>query len=402
MIDALLRDETEVSGPRPELTDQVIGRGSFGTVYLAKDQERDYAVKCCNPGKEGLPNLLEVALMSSVSHANLNRALAVEAHSDKLKIVQDLAVSDLARRRRGGDNKSLLYGIACAVGALHSLEIVHGDIKASNVLLYPDGSVRLSDFSLSLHKQSPGSVFTGSVCTPTHRPPECFLDEEWDESVDIWALGCTFFEVEYGYSLFPHQTAREFYEDVQGKNRRLIWCYLNALGEWMSSEHHQGKRRRLPKFAVSYNSLIFPSHFGESQLDKLIISLLQVTRSRPTISQVLSHEYFSGCSPPEPAVVAKHQRKGMTRHQRARFIRYLGRDTDITSSAVKDCAVRLYEILLAQNLPEERKTVLVCAWIASKLVLGVAPRCDYPLHHLLASEREVCDRLNYSLLCALY
>ena len=48
----------------------------------------------------------------------------------------------------------------------------------------------------------------------TYRAPEVFRLEDWDEKVDIWALGCTMYEILYGQQLFPTQSSDSDYLDA--------------------------------------------------------------------------------------------------------------------------------------------------------------------------------------------
>lgn len=219
------RGEVEIPrviGTRFDVTSTMLGHGSYGDVYLARDEyQKSYAVKCCEITNTGISNILEATIMGSFSHPCLNNALHIQASAKKLYIIQDLAESDLAkhtRRVRGNHQPSLAelrqwcFCLSQAVAVLHSRGVIHADIKASNVLLYADGAIRLSDFTLATKKWRKGEKFTKNVCTCTHRPLECLLKQEWDEALDIWSLGCTFYEIAYGVLLFP-------YQNLEGENK---------------------------------------------------------------------------------------------------------------------------------------------------------------------------------------
>jgi serine/threonine protein kinase len=106
-----------------------------------------------------------------------------------------------------------LYRISLSVGHLHSRRMIHGDIKASNILVY-DNNPKLNDFGLSTYiiegyvQQFHSTV---KMYTATHRPPEVWLTNTWGFSADIWALGCTFYEIVYQTLLFDLQNTTEDY-----------------------------------------------------------------------------------------------------------------------------------------------------------------------------------------------
>lgn len=96
-----------------------------------------------------------------------------------------------------------------ALAYLHSNDIVHRDIKASNILLSHTGHVRLADFGLAkrMASRSPDSLqrffMTNRVCTIWYRAPELLLGSiKYGPEVDIWSAGCVMAELLIGRPLF--------------------------------------------------------------------------------------------------------------------------------------------------------------------------------------------------------
>jgi serine/threonine protein kinase len=77
---------------------------------------------------------------------------------------------------------------------LHHNDIVHGNLKASNILLTKSGDVKLSDFGLSLNPHSLEDVDKGVSCTPNWAAPEVIELKPASSKSDIWSLGCTVIE----------------------------------------------------------------------------------------------------------------------------------------------------------------------------------------------------------------
>jgi len=212
------------------ITDKLLGKGGFGSIYLGNDQNnKSYAIKCCDVSKEiGIRYLLEPIIMCTISHPYINNCTKVFVSEQKLYMIQELAKTDLSRYTRCYKNnyrpsiqqlKFWCYCLVKAVSVLHNNNIIHADIKASNILLYFDDSVKLTDFNLSVLKSNKDARYMHKVCTSTHRPLEVLKKESWNESVDIWSLGCTFYEIAYGILLFPCQN--------NGTK-----SYINAILEW--------------------------------------------------------------------------------------------------------------------------------------------------------------------------
>ena len=155
-----------------------LGQGSYGTVYLAKtEQNHQVAIKCCPFDKQGIPNLFELVIMKSLHHPNLMNAIDILV-LDQVYIVEPLGLMDLHYYTSIYKNnhvctieelKNFFFSLLQAVTILHSQNIIHCDIKASNILLFNDG-IKLSDFTLSTKMRG-----THQVITPTHRPLEVWL-----------------------------------------------------------------------------------------------------------------------------------------------------------------------------------------------------------------------------------
>jgi AcrR family transcriptional regulator len=91
--------------------------------------------------------------------------------------------------------------IAAALACAHGQGIVHRDLKPPNILIAGDGTVKVSDFGVAHGLASPLSI-AGSVAaagqlrgTPAYIAPELWAGEPVTPSVDLYALGCTLYEL---------------------------------------------------------------------------------------------------------------------------------------------------------------------------------------------------------------
>jgi serine/threonine protein kinase len=100
--------------------------------------------------------------------------------------------------------KDIAYGLAY----LHAYDIVHGDIKPTNILFNEEGQVRITDFGLSHFSSNSLLTFLVQLFsfgflvkkdlkggTPAYMSPEQFKGSKPDKSVDIYALGALLFEL---------------------------------------------------------------------------------------------------------------------------------------------------------------------------------------------------------------
>ena len=91
----------------------------------------------------------------------------------------------------------LAYNLICAVKYLHSCNVIHRDLKLENILVTSHMEVKICDFGLArtLEAQSNPNKMKRSLSTAcftrAYRPPEVILGSQtYDESADLWSLGC--------------------------------------------------------------------------------------------------------------------------------------------------------------------------------------------------------------------
>lgn len=116
--------------------------------------------------------------------------------------------------------RCLVQQLVAAVAYLHSQGIMHRDIKPDNIYLMTDGTLKLADFSIATHiaptaphlmqaeeEEQEQNQRTANVTTRHYRAPEIIYGSRaYDQSIDIWSLGCTVAELLLGQTLFPGTT----------------------------------------------------------------------------------------------------------------------------------------------------------------------------------------------------
>ena len=106
-----------------------------------------------------------------------------------------------------------------ALDAAHEHGVIHRDLKPGNVMIRPDGTVKILDFGLALQAPDPeqaaapaSSTLTGAgtvVGTPAYMSPEQARGYRVDRRTDIWAFGCVLFELLSGRRAFDGPTASD-------------------------------------------------------------------------------------------------------------------------------------------------------------------------------------------------
>src|SRR6185369_7370981 len=148
-----------------------LGAGGMGEVYRARDTRlhRDVAVKALSPEFAGDAERLarfqrEARLLASLNHPNIAAIYGLEEDGGANYLVLEIVEGEsLSQRLAAGPlpvEEALAIGaqIAAGVSAAHEAGVIHRDLKPGNVMIRPDGSVKVLDFGLAKGAEKPGAV----------------------------------------------------------------------------------------------------------------------------------------------------------------------------------------------------------------------------------------------------
>lgn len=192
------------------LLKEMKGRGSFGEVWLAHDQKLDIdvAIKVYialdTRGVEEFKTEYKTAF--GLNHPNLLHAHYFDTLDDRPYLVMPYcpkSAMDLIGHIDEPTMWRLLRDVASGLSYLHSLSIVHHDIKPDNILVDENGNFVITDFGISVRfrstlrrnsaRQLQKQERSGSI---PYMGPEMFAEEaEAVNATDIWALGVTMYEM---------------------------------------------------------------------------------------------------------------------------------------------------------------------------------------------------------------
>lgn len=198
-----------------------IGRGGMGVVYRGFDTmlQRLVAVKVLPPTFSFDQEFVERFQREAVLAANLHHPHIVTIHDVGEQagyhyIVMELLEGETLehRLRHYGAMAppqvgQLLQQLASALDYAHGRGVVHRDVKPSNIMLDPDGQVKLMDFGLVRAGEGTQLTRSGVVLgTPEYMAPEQALGETVDGRADIYALGVVLYRMLTGHVPFARST----------------------------------------------------------------------------------------------------------------------------------------------------------------------------------------------------
>lgn len=206
-----------------------LGEGSSGEVFRAFDPQlrREVALKLCRAdggtsradrGSGARSYLEEARHMARVRHPNVLTVYGADLHEGRIGLWTDLLRGRTLEERmsedgRLGAREAALIGLdLCrALAAVHAAGLVHGDVKAANVMREDGGAIVLLDFG-SGHGAPHEKTKAGSAHltgTPLSLAPEVLRGEAPTPSADIYALGVLLYRLVGGTYPTPADTVEE-------------------------------------------------------------------------------------------------------------------------------------------------------------------------------------------------
>ena len=202
-----------------------IGAGGMGTVYRALDRHagQHVAIKVLQVKRSQNPMMherlaREFRAASTLEHPNIVRALSFETDGEISFLVSELVEGDslgdrIERLGRLPEDKAIrvIAQVAQALDYAHKRQVVHRDVKPDNILMLPDGRVKLTDFGLAKDYSDDNQDLTrpaSGLGTPHFMAPEQFADaKSVDWRSDIYSLAATLYNLLSGRPPFEARTA---------------------------------------------------------------------------------------------------------------------------------------------------------------------------------------------------
>ncbi|KAJ8899796.1 hypothetical protein K2173_019496 [Erythroxylum novogranatense] len=267
---------------------RVIGHGAFGTVYKGILQESGdiVAVKRCSHSSQGKNEFLsELSIIGTLRHRNLVRLQGWCHEKGEILLVYDLmpngsldkALFEARTPLPWSHRRKILLGVASALAYLHQEcenQVIHRDIKTSNIMLDEAFNARLGDFGLARqveHDKSPDA--TVAAGTMGYLAPEYLLTGRATEKTDVFSYGAVVLEVASGRRPIEKETTGV---GKIGTNTNLV--------EWVWSLHREGR------LLVAADARL-EGHLDENEVRRVLMVGLACSHpdplARPTMRNVV-------------------------------------------------------------------------------------------------------------------
>ncbi|KAM0921591.1 hypothetical protein ACQ4PT_006772 [Festuca glaucescens] len=250
---------------------RTLGRGASGAeVFLAADDATGelFAVKSAiASGAAALRR--EQAIMSALRSPRVVSCIGGSAGRDGsyqlfLEFAPGGSIADEIAKDGGLEERAVrAYAADVAEGLayLHGAGMVHGDVKARNVVIGADGRAKLADFGCARMLATGGKIIGG---TPAFMAPEVARGEDQGPAADVWALGCTVVEMATG---------------------RAPWSGMD--GDALAAMHRIGYTDTVPDV---------PQWLSAEAKDFLGMCLVRRASDRCTAVQLLEHPFLASAA----------------------------------------------------------------------------------------------------------
>ena len=288
-----------------------IGGGSYGTVYegIDKKTNKKVAIKKLKQkidSWEECMNQNEVYFLRKLIHPNIISLIEVirEPNSDISFVFEfcdcnlyEYITNHRKRKKIIPEDKiqNIIYNITNGLSYLHSQNIMHRDLKPENILVsindlnVKNNSIKIADFGTAKEiPQYKNESLTDYICTRWYRAPECVLkSKNYDEKIDIWALGCIMAELYSLKPLFPGES--EFDQinkivKILGTPNYEEWSEGYRLMQNLNMQFPQSTKK-------NFRNLFFD--ISDEGIDFLEYIFQYDSTKRPSANDLLKHPYLN-------------------------------------------------------------------------------------------------------------
>lgn len=207
-----------------------LGVGNYSVVKKAVHKRTGEVVAIKIYDKRHIPRFdkecisTEVEILQSLKHPNVIKVKEAYVGPKRVYIVMEFMeggeLMDLIRKRKvfpEREARKIFLQTMSALAYLHSVGIIHRDIKPDNLLLTMTGdetTVKIADFGFA-KRIVDGGVLHTPCGSPVYTAPEMIREEPYNKAVDMWSAGVLLYILLCGFPPFYHQDPNKLFEVIE-------------------------------------------------------------------------------------------------------------------------------------------------------------------------------------------
>lgn len=247
---------------------KLLGSGSYGSVYLAKNKRSEFVAikKFQMQDKQAYLSFKnEIKIFKKINSDYLVSILDYYKDSKYMYLVMEYAregdleqyIRSSYKNKKKMDSKfidTVIYQITEALNVLHKNNIIHRDIKSSNILVFNDNLVKITDFGVSKLLENKNLLANTSIGTPYYMSPELVNGTPYNFSVDFWAFGCLIYKMLTNrYPFEASNMGALFYKIMKGKYNisKVPFKYRNIVSKLLDDKFKRADEKDLYDFILS-------------------------------------------------------------------------------------------------------------------------------------------------------
>jgi serine/threonine protein kinase len=324
-----------------------IGAGGMGEVYLAHDTEleRDVALKILagdvTADQQRMQRFIQEAkAASALNHPNIITIYEVGQAEGSRFIATEYIKGETLRQRQWREPLSLrecfeiAAQVAAALSAAHEAKVVHRDIKPDNIMLRPDGLVKVLDFGLAKLTESvtsqpasdpdaatrlqintaPGLV----MGTANYMSPEQARGKEVDARTDIWSFGVVLYEMLTGQMPFRGETTSDVIAAILRSEPAPLTSYAPDMPQELQRITRKALRKERDERYQTIKDLLLDLKSLQRELESAAEMERSVALPESTgqLQATTANQTAGASTPPHATSSAEYIATEIKRHQR--------------------------------------------------------------------------------------
>lgn len=374
-------------------TRQTIGSGGFGNVYYSEIDGENCACKVTHRKKDshhvGIMQPIEPIIMRHIRYQYVNYSKTISLHEDKIYIPSEkakCALSDICGQPFLQNNfgMEIIYNIIQSVHFFHRNNLIHCDIKPSNILYYRDDHIRLTDFSIT---RNVNWNCKGVIGTSTYRAPEVARGQIFSYPSDIWSLGCTIYELISGNKLITGLRTRTTKQQI---DKNIFNIKDDEIDSYIDD-----------KIMSLLGDKKYERFFG---IIPMLRDMLQVnSHKRPASIELVSNKIFSPLYKQEkPCYYIPHVNKGRNNKYIVNILKILNQEEYLTFHAKQKITYLIryiYDIAINSGKWSDRMILAkTCLCLSIKLYYGYMPKGFTGIIEYLKHDLEKVENYEFLLI----